>query len=236
MTSICIVPARGGSKRTPRKNIRIMCGAPAMAWPIGVAKASNLFDHIAVSTDDDEIALVAERCGALVIPRPAALANDTATTGEVMAHALQALEAQGITAATACCLYPTAVLVTTEDLHAGAERLSQGDVEYAFSVARYPMSPQRAFAIDPDTGRQHGYLIPRAHKSHYGARTQDEDVWHHDAGQWYFGQWVAWKTLMPPHGSWAAGVVIPRTRSVDIDTEEDLVLAEILLAKKEKAA
>lgn len=132
---VAVIPARGGSKRIPRKNIKSFCGKPMIAWSIEAAKSSGLFDRIIVSTDDVEIAEVARQWGAEVpFMRPEELSNDHAGTTPVIAHATQWALDQGLEVTAVCCLYATAPFVQTEDIKRGWDALNSGDWDYAFTV------------------------------------------------------------------------------------------------------
>ncbi|MEA3641707.1 MAG: pseudaminic acid cytidylyltransferase [Lamprobacter sp.] len=173
-TNLCIIPARGGSKRIPRKNIRDFCGKPMMAWSIAAAQASALFEHIIVSTDDDEIAAVAEAQGAEVpFRRPAELANDHAGTTEVIAHATQWALAQGWSLEAVCCLYATAPFVQATDLQAGLQRLQQGDWAFCFTVTEFASPIFRAFEQTSGGGIQMFFPEQRQHLSLASVRLVD---------------------------------------------------------------
>ena len=150
---VAVIPARGGSKRIPRKNIKLFGGRPMIAWSILSAQESGLFERIIVSTDDEEIAAVAREWGAETpFVRPPELSDDYAGTTEVIAHATRWLEAQGQAVAAVCCIYATAPLIHAQDLKRGLEVLQSGDWEYAFSVAEFSPSVYRAFQALPEGG------------------------------------------------------------------------------------
>ena len=143
---IAVIPARGGSKRIPHKNIKDFCGKPMIAWSIEAAKISGLFDRIIVSTDNDEIVEVAKHWGAEVpFIRPAELSNDYAGTTEAIAHATQWVLDQGLPVTAVCCIYATAPFVRGEDIKHGLEALESGDWAYAFTVTDYAAPIFRAF-------------------------------------------------------------------------------------------
>ena len=148
--NLALIPARGGSKRIPRKNIRPFRGRPMIAWSIEAARASGCFDRILVSTDDEQIAAVARSHGAEVpFLRPAHLADDHATTQAVVMHAVQWCEQQGLAAQAVCCLYATAPFVQPADLAAGAHFLQQAPAgSFVFTVTSFPFPIQRAIRID----------------------------------------------------------------------------------------
>lgn len=222
--NIAVIPARGGSKRIPRKNIRDFCGRPMIAWSIGTAQQSGLFEHIIVSTDDDEIASVARAHGAEVpFKRPAELADDHAGTTEVIAHATRWLMDQGWVLETVCCLYATAPFVRTEDLRHGLELLKSGTWAFTFTATDYPAPIFRSFRIHPQGGVE--MLFPE----HFTTRSQDLPPVLHDAGEFYWGQPDAWLQKLRLFDRHSCPIVIPRWRVQDIDTEEDWKRAEILL-------
>lgn len=222
---LAVIPARGGSKRVPRKNIRLFQGKPMIGWSIEAAVASNCFDRIIVSTDDEEIAAVARGFGAEVpFVRPAALSNDTAGTIPVVAHAIESLEEQGWQATAVCCLYATAPFVRPEDLRLGLEQLQGGRANYAFSVTSYPFPVQRAIRIT-DAGR-----VEMLQPEHFHTRSQDLEEVFHDAGQFYWGTAEAWRMGLPIFSAGAVPVVLARYRVQDIDTIEDWERAELMFA------
>lgn len=220
---LAVIPARGGSKRIPRKNIRPFCGRPIIAWPIEAAKRSALFDHVLVSTDDDEIAAVAGRCGAEApFRRPAALADDHAGTVEVMGHAVRWAIEQGWPLAAACCIYATAAFVRAADLERGLRALQGGAWSYAFTATEYAAPIFRSFRQLPQGG------VEMFFPEQFAARSQDLPVALHDAAQFYWGRPEAWlegRSLFADH---SIPVLVPRWRVQDIDTEEDWRRAELL--------
>lgn len=214
--NIAIIPARGGSKRIPRKNIKPFAGKPMIAWSIDIAKASQLFDHIIVSTDDEEIAGVAKDFGAEVpFLRPAELADDYTGTTEVIAHGTQWAVDQGWTINAVCCIYATAPFIDQNDLKTGLNYLSEGDWAYAFSVTDFPAPIFRAFKMQENGG------LAMFYPEHFTTRSQDLPEAYHDAGQFYWGRpdaWLSGKLIFDKH---SRPIVIPRWRVQDIDTEAD---------------
>ena len=217
--TLCLIPARGGSKRIPRKNLRPFAGRPMIEWPLAAARASGLFDAILVSTDDAAIADLARTNGAGVIDRPAALADDHATTRAVVLHALDTLEAEGRLPDALCCLYATAPFVRAEDLAAARALLDGAD--FAVPVARYPFPIERAVRIRD--GR-----LAMDRPEHLSTRSQDLEESFHDAGQFYWGTPSAWRGDAPIFGPRTAPLVLPAWRVQDIDTEEDWTRAEAM--------
>lgn len=220
---VCIIPARGGSKRIPRKNIRPFCGRPILAYPIATARASGLFDQVIVSTDDADIAEVARAHGASVpFTRPPELADDHCGTLPVIAHAIGWLQARGEIIDEVCVLYATAVFVTPAHLQAAYAQLTASRCEYVFSIVRYPHPIERALRLAGD-----GRVTPLC-PEYRDTRTQDLEPLYHDAGQFYWGRARAFLDGVPLHSPVAAGYVLPAYAVQDIDTEEDWLRAERL--------
>lgn len=219
---LAVIPARGGSKRIPRKNVKDFCGKPMIAWSIQTALESGCFDRVIVSTDDDEIAEVAIAHGADVpFRRPAELADDFTPTVPVIAHAV-AWQQQTMPVSSACCLYATAPFVRADDLQTGLRMLDAGGADYAFSATTYGFPIQRAMRVD---GGGHPSMFQ---PEHAGTRSQDlEEAWH-DAGQFYWGTAEAWLTNRPILGPDSVVVALPRYRVQDIDTVEDWQRAELI--------
>lgn len=218
---LAVIPARGGSKRIPRKNIKIFGGLPMMAWSIRAALQSRCFDRIIVSTDDAEIAQVAQAHGVEVpFVRPSELSDDHTGTIPVIAHATQWQNEHGTPATQVCCIYATAPFVRAQDLQRGLALLESSGAEYALSVTRYPFPIQRAIRITPCQ------RIEMFQPDQLNTRSQDlEEAWH-DAGQFYWGQAAAWMEKKPIFTSQATPVCLPRHHVQDIDTQEDWIQAE----------
>ncbi len=220
---VAIIPARGGSKRIPRKNVKEFCGKPMIAWSIEAALESGCFDRVVVTTDDEEIAQVAKRLGAEVpFIRPKELSDDYAGTLPVVAHAIEALESNGDEISNVCCLYATAPFVTPKDIVRGLHELKTSGTEYAIAVTSFPFPIQRALRINEH--HRIGMLNPSA----FTARSQDLEEAFHDAGQFYWGTRSAWLSGVPSFLADTAPVVLPRHRVQDIDTPEDWRRAEWL--------
>ena len=210
---IAVIPARGGSKRIPRKNVRLFHGRPMIAWSISAALEADLFDRIIVSTDDTEIAEIAQAEGAEVpFMRPAELADDMTATVPMITHAMAQIEGQ---VESLCCLYATAPFVQTQDLTAASKMLDAGDADYVFPVTSYAFAIQRAVRLS-ENGRVEMF------SPEYGqTRSQDLTEAYHDAGQFYFGRADAWRAGRPVMGPNAQPLILPRHRVQDIDTPED---------------
>jgi pseudaminic acid cytidylyltransferase len=223
---VAIIPARGGSKRIPRKNIKTFCGKPMIAWSIEAAKNSNLFDMIIVSTDDVEIADVSKQYGADVpFVRPTLLSDDYAGTTEVVAHAVHWMMGQGCKISSVCCIYATAPFVQIDDIKLGHDMLNRGDWEYAFSVTDFSAPIFRAFKQTSKLG------VEMFFPEYFDTRSQDLPVALQDAGQFYWGKPSAWlenKRIFDHH---SIPIVIPRWRVQDIDTQSDWLRAELMHAE-----
>ena len=220
---LAVIPARGGSKRIPRKNVREFCGKPIIAWSIEAALESGCFDRVMVSTDDLEIAEVARTHGAEVpFVRPAELADDHTPTVPVVAHAIRWSEENLGAVEAACCIYATAPFCRAEDLRQGWRLLQNNRVDYVFPVVSFGFAIQRAVRIT-SAGR-----VEMFYPEHALTRSQDLEPAYHDAGQWYWGERDAWLAGRRIFGSDSEAMVIPGWRAVDIDTEEDWTRAERL--------
>ncbi|WP_350648854.1 pseudaminic acid cytidylyltransferase [Pseudomonas sp. HY13-MNA-CIBAN-0226] len=220
---LAIIPARGGSKRIPRKNIKLFCGKPMIAWSIEAALQSGCFDQIIVSTDDEEIALVARHYGATVpFIRPAELSDDHTGTIPVIRHAIEWFNARGQTVEQACCLYATAPFVSLEDIRRGFDRLTEAGCDYAFSVTSYAFPIQRAIHLNSE-GR-----VEMFNPENFNTRSQDLKEAFHDAGQFYWGTAEAWLQGRMIFSPASIPVALPRHRVQDIDTMEDWIRAEWL--------
>lgn len=218
---VAVIPARGGSQRIPRKNIKPFGGRPMIAWSIAAALDSGCFDRVVVSTEDAEIAEVARACGAeQPFVRPAELADHHTGTLAVMRHAVEALGLPDD--ALACCIYATAPFIDVADLRRGHDLLAASAADYAFSVTRYPFPIQRAIRLTAD-GR-----VTMFDPAQFARRSQDLEEAFHDAAQFYWGRATAWRAERPLFGHGAIPVVLPRHRVQDIDTPEDWERAEWL--------
>ena len=218
---VAVIPARGGSKRIPRKNIKEFCGKPMIAYSIEAALQSDCFDKIIVSTDDLEIAKVAERYGAEVpFMRPSELSNDYSGTIPVIGHAIEWLKEQEFDPKLVCCLYATAPFVTAEYLQQGLDQIVELGAAYAFTVTSYAFPIQRAIKLNPELG------VEMFDTNNFNTRSQDlEEAWH-DAGQFYWGRVDAWLTEKMIFGPESSPVILPRHLVQDIDTPEDWDRAE----------
>lgn len=219
---LAVIPARGGSKRIPRKNVRPFAGRPMIAYAIEAARTSGVFGRIVVSTDDAEIAATARAAGAEVpFVRPGHLADDMTPTVPVVAHAIQACEPDGRRYRHVCCIYPGVPLLDPSDLVNALAILEDSGASYVFPVVAFPSPIQRALRRSAD-----GSTRP-FHPEHAATRTQDLEPAYHDAGQFYWGRTQAWRDGLNIHQN-ASTLILPEWRCVDIDTPDDWHRAEAL--------
>jgi N-acylneuraminate cytidylyltransferase len=223
---VAVIPARGGSKRIPRKNIREFAGKPMIAHSIECARQSGLFDRIIVSTEDAEISSVAQKLGAEApFARPIALADDHAATTVVIAHAIEWLQSEGTTASAVCCIYATAPFMRAEDLAEGWRLLQTGRWQYVFAATRFAASVHRSFVQTVDGGLE--MLFPEL----FNSRSQDLPAVLHDAAQFYWGRPEAWLKGARVFDRHSTIVSIPPWRVQDIDTEEEWLQAEAMAVR-----
>jgi pseudaminic acid cytidylyltransferase len=225
MPTVAIIPARGGSKRIPRKNVRMLAGKPAIAYPIELALKSELFERVIVSTEDQEIASVAIEYGAEVpFIRSDELSDDFATTIDVISDAAVKLELSN--SDLLCCIYPVTPLLTSSRLLEAYELLSSGKWDYVFPASEYTTPIERAFRKD-SIGKVN-FLAPEFVSS----RTQDIEKAYYDAGQFYFGSALVWKAKSPILSGNSTFIVLEKNEVIDIDETGDWELAEVLIQKR----
>ena len=220
---VAVIPARGGSKRIPRKNIGDFFGKPILAYSIQAAQRSGLFDRILVSTDDPEIAAVAQKWGAETpFVRPAALADDHTGTSAVVQHAVAWLDEHGQPCRYICCIYATAPFLQPEYLREAYAKLVASGKSFVFSVTPFAAPVQRALRLT--AAGELDALYPQYRQ----VRSQDLEPAFHDAGQFYFGTAEAFargEILFSPA---SLPVILPRHLVQDIDTEQDWRRAELM--------
>ena len=221
--NIAVIPARGGSKRIPRKNIKLFHGLPVIAYAIKVAKESEVFDEVFVSTDDEEIADIAVSHGA-TIPwlRPKDLSDDFTTTVSVIQDAVKRIQLSQLDLEHICCIYPATPLLKPNYLSQGLKILENGDWDYVFSGSKASTPPQRFFSLG--ASKEVEMLFPEFEAT----GTQDFAHIYHDAGQFYWGRKSSWETGLPIFSSNSTILEIPGKSAVDIDTPEDWHYAEAL--------
>tara|TARA_Y100001933_G_scaffold163795_1_gene162089 strand:- start:286 stop:1023 length:738 start_codon:yes stop_codon:yes gene_type:complete len=221
--SICIIPARGGSKRIKRKNIRLFQGRPIIEWSIEAAKTSNVFSRIIVSTDNEQIATISQQAGAEVpFMRPKHLSDDYTDTRAVIEHAITKLTIKADETWNVCCLYATAPFVSADRITEGRKYLMNSKPgSVVFAATTFPFPIQRAIKLDGN-----GYSKPFDSRS-IRKRSQDLEEFYHDAGQFY---WAKASTWMNNINIFEKGrpLILPRHHVQDIDTEEDWKRAELM--------
>jgi pseudaminic acid cytidylyltransferase len=219
---IAVIPARGGSKRIPRKNIKEFCGKPMIAWAITKAQESGLFDHVVISTDDEEIANIGRKWGAETpFTRPVDLADDLTPTVPVIAHAVKSCLDLGWEADYVYCIYPCVPFLQVKDLVSAFDLAIDRNAEFVYPVTEYAHPIQRAMWQLPSGEMQ--FFSPQFELT----RTQDLEKSYHDTGQFYLGKASAWLAQKKMHTA-GLGMSIPNWRVVDIDNENDWNRAEFL--------
>jgi N-acylneuraminate cytidylyltransferase len=223
--NIAIIPARGGSKRIPRKNIKLFHGHPVIAYAIKAAKESRVFDEVLVSTDDSEIAEIARKYDAKVPwVRPKHLADDSSTTLEVIQDAVKKLDVNSAESNNICCIYPVTPLLKPEFLTQGLSILMDGDWDYVISASKVSAPPERLLTLGEN--REIVMRFPE----HEFSRTQDIPFTYHDAGQFYWGKKISWESALPLFTSKSTIFELPEKLAVDVDTLADWHYAEYLFS------
>ena len=221
--NICVIPARGGSKRIPRKNIKEFNGKPIIAYSIEAALKSNCFSQVIVSTDDDEISEVAKKYGALVpFVRPDELSNEYVGTIPVIKHAIEWMEDNNNYIEHVCCLYSTAPFTQSKNISKAYQQLKDSNSDYCFSVTSFAFPIQRAIKI------AQGDKVNMLYPEYFNTRSQDLEEMYHDAGQFYWGKAQSFKNDASLFSELATPYVLPRYLVQDIDTMEDWIRAETM--------
>jgi len=221
--SICIIPARGNSKRIPRKNIKNFCGKPMIAWSIEKATQSGCFDQIIVNTDDDEIADISLQFGAdLCLERNKKNSDDYTTISDVIVDSIDSLDKNCSNLDYVCCLLATAPLLSINDLISAYNLLINENVEYVFPVSEFEYPIQRSLRMNSNNS------VSMYNTIFHHTRSQDLEIFLRDAGQFYWGLKQAWLSKKPLFQSKNSTIKIPRKRAIDIDDENDWFLAEKL--------
>jgi pseudaminic acid cytidylyltransferase len=219
---IAIIPARGGSKRIPRKNIKLFSGKPMISFAIEAAFNSNLFDEVIVSTDDNETSELAKKYNATTpFIRPANLSDDYTPTVPVVSHAIHELEKSGKIVTAACCIYPCVPLLNEVDIRDSWQLLQKASSFYSFPIAEFPSAIQRALK------RNLNGVIEPFSPDYTQIRTQDLEPAYYDAGLFYWGWRDSWIKQHEIHPN-GVGLVIPNWRAVDIDNSDDWTRAELM--------
>lgn len=220
--TLAIITARGGSKRIPRKNIKEFCGKPIMAYSIEAAKQADVFDEIMVSTDDEEIAEVGRKFGA-VVPffRSPKTSDDFATTADVLTEVLTEYEKMGKKFTHICCIYPTAPFVTAQNLKQAMELLTEKQADSVMPVVKFSFPPQRSVVVG-----ENGNLVPKW-EEYMKCRSQDLEPFYHDCGQFYclnVARFLEEKKMIMSN---TRPLFMDEMQVQDIDTEEDWRIAEM---------
>ena len=221
--NLCVIPARGGSKRIPKKNIKNFCGKPIIAWSIEQAIKSKCFDKIIVSTDDKDIAKIAKSYGAEIpFVRPKKLSDDFTGTTPVIAHAIKWYIKKNYNPSYVCCIYAAAPFISLSDLKKGLEILKKNRCDYVFPIINYSYPIQRSFKIKKNN------RLKMFNPEYFNYRSQDLEEAFHDAGQFYWGKKNSWLQNRVIVSERASPIILPRSRALDIDTMEDWKIAETM--------
>lgn len=222
MKSLCIIPARGGSKRIPRKNVKDFLGKPIIAYSIDAALKSGEFDEVMVSTDDVDIARIATEQGAKVpFMRSDKTANDFATTSEVIVEVIDEYRKLGKEFDTVTCIYATAPFVTSERLTEALDKIKTGEGDSAFACVEFSYPIQRSLRIDKD-GK-----IAMKWPEYRNSRSQDLEKSYHDAGQFYVSRVDAFQKTLSFWGDNTLPIVLSELEVQDLDTPTDWAIAEM---------
>jgi N-acylneuraminate cytidylyltransferase len=222
MSVIAIITARGGSKRIPRKNIKDFCGKPIIAYSIKAALESGIFDHVMVSTDDEEIASIAREYGAEVpFMRSEKTASDTATTRDVLEEVLNKYEELGEKIDSFSCIYPCAPFVTGKKLRECYSILKERKARLVCPVVSFSFPPQRGYVLDDEEKLTYKY------PEFINTRSQDLEKFYHDCGQFYFWDKEAFDKGNDYIYQKAVPMFVPETEVQDIDNQTDWEIAEI---------
>ena len=218
---LAIIPARGGSKRVKKKNIKLFYGKPIIYYAIQILKKSKIFDKIVVSTDSREIAEVSKKYGADVpFLRPKNISDGKTTTNPVIKHTIKFFEKKNIYFDKICCLYPTSILTRPEDLRLANKKLKK-NISYIFSATRYDHPIYRSFKITKKR-------VELFNKKYEFSRTQDLPVFYHDAAQFYIGWRKSWLNKKSVFRKYSSFIEIPKLRSQDVDNLQDWKNLELL--------
>ena len=221
MKSVAIITARGGSKRIPRKNIKDFCGKPIIAYSIEAALGSGMFEEVMVSTDDEEIADIAKKCGASVpFMRSEATANDYATTADVLGEVIARYKEMGKTFDYAACIYPTAPFITGEKLKSALDDLVASGADCIMPVVKYSYPPQRSLVINNGSLE---YKWPE----HMNTRSQDLEPFYHDCGQFYVFKVDNFLKTKQVISGVVRPIELPESEVQDIDEQSDWEIAEL---------
>ena len=226
---VCIIPARGNSKRISKKNIKNFCGKPIIEWSISEAIKSKCFDKIIVSTDNQEISKISKNNGAEVpFIRPKEISDDFTGTIPVIQHAIKWINNNYKKVDFACCLYATAPFIEAHYLQLGFKKLITQKASFAISVTSFPSPIQRALKLNVNNN------IEMLNPKNFNKRSQDLEEYFHDAGQFYWGGASSWLNAESIFNNKTIPIIIPRYKVQDIDTLEDWSQAERLFKSLNK--
>ena len=222
MNNLCIIPARGGSKRIPRKNIKSFLGEPIIAYSIKVALKSGLFNQVMVSTDDSEIAEISKKYGAKIpFMRSIDNSNDFASTIEVIIEVIEKYESLGYSFDKVCCIYPTAPLISEERLTEGYRKIETEKLDSVFPVVSFSYPIWRGLRFSEDG------LIHMIWPEFNNKRSQDLEASYHDAGQWYWMSVESVKNKKTLFTDNTSSIVLNQLEVQDIDNIDDWEIAEL---------
>lgn len=221
MANLAIIPARGGSKRIPRKNIKVFLGKPIMAYSIEAAIQSNLFDEVMVSTDDEEIAQIAKEYGATVpFLRSKNNANDFAVLADVVQEVVSKYKEKNKKFDNICCVLPTAPFVTSKKINEAYTTFIDNNFDSVFPVLEFSFPIQRSLKIEADK-------VAMVWSEHLNTRSQDLESRYHDSGQFYWLKSTSFNNNKKLFTDNSGAIIISELEAQDIDTETDWKLAEI---------
>lgn len=221
MDNIAIITARGGSKRIPRKNIKMFRGKPIIAYSIETALRSNLFDYVMVSTDDEEISEVAVKYGAQVpFKRSQKNADDFSGTADVILEVLNDLQTIGKQFENVCCIYPTAPFISVKTLSDSYNLLKKNNFDSVFPVCQFSFPIQRALEINNSK-------VSMVNPENVNMRSQDLAPRYHDAGQFYWMKTAVFLTEKKIFTANTGSIILSELQVQDIDNETDWKLAEL---------
>ena len=219
-----IIPARGGSKRIRKKNIKNFCGRPMIGWVIEKLIDTKIFSNVIVSTDDPEIAEISKHFGAEVpFFRKKELSDDFTITVPVISNAILECEKIGYHFEYVCCVYPCSPFLTSNDLYESFHILIKGNYEFIYPITQYTHPIQRSLKFNKNN------ILTFYYPENELVRTQDLEVFYHDTGQFYWGKRLSWVNQKKMHTD-GTGYIIPSWRVIDIDNEDDWKRAELMFS------
>jgi len=222
--NIAIIPARGGSKRIPKKNIKKFNGKPIIAWSIKCAKEAKIFNKIIVSTDDKKIAKIAKNFGAEVpFIRSSRFSKNSVGIIEVVSDAIKWLLKSNVKVKNVCCIFPTAPLMKPQDIRLAYKKLIKNNFQYVFSTTTFPSSIYKSLSFSKKNTNLK-ICFPQKFKK----KTNENSLFFYDAGQFYWGKKDTWKKKKKIFSSLSATVEIPRWRAQDINNSKDWIVAQQL--------